>query len=102
VCVFKELSDYCQFSNFDTKEWKPHSTIAFKDIDKHFKQIKKHLENEDCPKINHYVLRLTLLRRGKILCEYDFFQCRTLTRLEALSSAELRKTFEIMKEQIGT
>ena len=98
----KELSDYCGLGKFDSKEWKPHATFAFKDIDKQFKLIRKYLENEDCPKINHYVLRLTLLKNARILCEYDFFQCRTLTRSEALSRAELRKTFEIMKETTGT
>jgi 2'-5' RNA ligase len=42
-----KLSVFCQLSKFDTRKWKPHATVAFKDIDKKFGQIKKFLKNEN-------------------------------------------------------
>ncbi len=66
--------------NMTRKSYKPHATIAFKDIDDKFRVIKKFLETVDVPKIQHFVLRLTLLKNAKILREYDLLQHRLLTR----------------------
>jgi 2'-5' RNA ligase len=98
--IVKKISEFCQLSKFDFKEWKPHATIAFKDIDKKFKQIKVFLENRNCPEIRHYVIRVTLLRNAKILTEYDFLQRRPLTRFEALNREVKRKTIMLLKKRI--
>jgi 2'-5' RNA ligase len=95
-----KLSGFCQLYKFDTRKWKPHATIAFKDIDK-FGQIKTYLENRSCPEIHHYVLRITLLKNARILCEYDFLQQRTLTRLEALNRETKKMTIRLLKERIA-
>ena len=34
--MIKALSEYCKLGKFDKKEWKPHATLAFKDIDSKF------------------------------------------------------------------
>lgn len=99
--LVEKLSDFCQLYKFDTRKWKPHATIAFKDIDKKFGQIKAYLENKSCLEIHHYVLRITLLKSTKILCEYDFLQHRTLTRFEALNRETKKMTFMLLKKRIA-
>jgi 2'-5' RNA ligase len=99
----KELVEklgFCQLSKFDRKEWKPHSTIAFKDIDQKFGEIKKYLENQSCPQIQHHVIRITLLKNARILCEYDFLQRRALNRYEALSRENRRMTLILLKKRL--
>ena len=94
-----KLLGFCQLSKFDTRKWKPHATIAFKDIDKKFGQIKAYLENRSCPEIQHYVLRITLLKNARILREYDFLQHRTLNRDEALNREIKKTTIKLLKER---
>lgn len=98
--LIEKLSEFCQLSKHDTGEWKPHSTIAFKDIDRKFVEIKKFVESQKVPEIRHYVLRVTLLKGRKILCEYDFLQRKTLNRYEALSRENKRKTLTMLKEKL--
>lgn len=98
--IIKRISDFCQLSKFDTEKWKPHATIAFKDIDKKFGPIKAYLENRSCPEIQHYVLRITLLRNSRILCEYDFLQQRTFTRSEARNREIKQKTISLLRERL--
>jgi 2'-5' RNA ligase len=92
---------FCRLSKFDRKEWRPHSTIAFKDIDQKFGEIKKYLENQSCPQIQHYVVRLTLLKNARILCEYDFLQRRALNRYEALNRENKRVTLILLKKRLA-
>lgn len=94
-----KLSLFCQLSKFDIRKWKPHATIAFKDIDKKFGQIKAYLENKLCPEIQHYVLRITLLKNARILCEYDFLLHKTLNRNEALNREIKKKTIVLLKKR---
>jgi 2'-5' RNA ligase len=100
--IVKRISEFSQLSKFDTKEWKPHATIAFKDIDKKFKQIKEFLENRNCPEIRHYVIRITLLKNARILTEYDFLQRRPLTRFDALNREIKKKTIMLLKKRIDS
>ncbi len=99
--LIAKLSLFCQLSKFDTRKWKPHATIAFKDIDKKFGQIKAFLENISCPEIQHYVLRITLLKNARILREYDFLQHRTLNRDEALNRAVKKMTIMLLKQRVA-
>jgi 2'-5' RNA ligase len=99
--IVERLSGFCQLSKFDTRTWKPHTTIAFKDIDKKFGQIKAFLEKRTCPEIQHYVLRITLLKNARILCEYDFLQRRTLNRLESLSRENKKITIMLLKKRLA-
>ena len=64
--LVEKLSKFCRLNKFDIRKWKPHTTIAFKDIDKKFRQIKAFLENRNCPEIQHFVLRITLLKSKPI------------------------------------
>ncbi len=99
--LLAKLSGFCQLSKFDKRKWKPHATIAFKDIDKKFGQIKAYLQNRNCPAIQHYVLRITLLKNARILREYDFLQHRTLNRDEALNRENKKMTIRLLKKRIA-
>jgi 2'-5' RNA ligase len=98
--LVEKLSMFCHLSKFDTKKWKPHTTIAFKDIDKKYGQIKSYLKNRRCPEIRHYVIRITLLKNARIFYEYDFLQCRILNRSEALDREVKKTTIIILKKRI--
>ena len=89
--LVKRLAEFCQLDKHDKKEFKPHATIAFKDIDRKFGEIKKFLDKVAVPPIRHHVLRITLMKGGRILREYDLLQRRSLTRSSALN-ADVRKT----------
>jgi len=95
----EKLDAFCQLNKYDTKKWKPHSTIAFKDIDIKFGEIRKHVKKQNIPEINHHVIRVTIIKGQKILCEYDFLQRRTLNRQEALSRKNKQKTLRLLKEK---
>jgi 2'-5' RNA ligase len=99
--IVQKISKFCQLSKFDTEKWKPHVTIAFKDIDKKYKQIKSFLEDRNCPEIQHHILRITLLKNAKILFEYDFLQRRTLNRQESLNRQTKKLTIKLLKDRIA-
>jgi len=73
-----------------------HATIAFKDIQHKFDSIFHYLKNKNIPQINQKLLRVTLLKNGRILYEYDFVQRKLLTREEALNRDVWRKTIELL------
>lgn len=92
-----EIANSVQKHDYDNKEdYKFHATLAFRDIEKKFNNIKKYLENIELIKKDEYVLRITLLKKGKILREYDTMQKKMLTRNEALSRQSWKKTFSIL------
>jgi 2'-5' RNA ligase len=95
------LDAFCGLNKFDKGEFKPHLTIAFKDIDRKFGQIKEFLEKKSLPPINHHVLRICLLRGRRILCEYDLIQKRLLTRSQALDKMIFAKTVKELKSTLG-
>ena len=74
-----------------------HSTIAFKDIDNKFDKIWNYISKKKQKKIRQTLLRVTLLKNGKILKEYDFMQKRLLNRKEALNKGLWKKTIRILK-----
>lgn len=76
-----------------------HSTIAFKDIDRKFNDIWSYIKNKERPNIRQTLIRVTVLKNGKILYEYDFLQKKLLNRRQALSREEYNKTIEILKQQ---
>lgn len=87
-------------SNQDRKgpnDFRFHSTLAFKDIDRKFNQILDYLKNKEPPKINQYLLRVTLLNRGRIVCEYDLLQRRLLNRRQALNKHVFGETVRILR-----
>ena len=89
----QRLMKYAELKEEDkNKKFAFHATIAFKDIDRNFPKIWKYLQNIEIPYINQYLLRMTILRNGKILYEYDLMLKRLLNRREALSNRIWKKT----------
>ena len=86
-----------------------HAPIAFKDIDKKFTQIQSYLtkkewnyqKKQEEPDINQYLLRINILKGGRLLCEYDLLQKRRLNRIQALSKHIHKKTINMLKKQIS-
>jgi 2'-5' RNA ligase len=98
----QRLEGFCQLSEFDTKKWKPHATLAFKDIDNKYSEIKRHLEKKNCPEIKNYIARITLMKNRRILIEYDFLQHRVLNRYEALNRENRRQTLALLKNRLAS
>lgn len=99
--LIQKFTEYCVLNEHDKESYKPHATIAFKDIDTKFGEIKKFLETVDVPKIQHFVLRLTLLKNAKILREYDLLQHRLLTRNEALDKHMRKTTLQFLRQRLN-
>jgi 2'-5' RNA ligase len=89
----QRLMKYAELKEWDRKKnFSFHATIAFKDIDRKFSDIWRYLQNIEIPNINQYLLRIAILRNGKILYEYDLMLKRLLNRREALSNRIWKKT----------
>lgn len=99
--LIQKFTEYCVLNEHDNESYKPHATIAFKDIDDKFGELKEFLENVDVPKIQHFVLRLTLLKKAKIVCEYDLLQHRLLTRNEALDRNVRKTTLQFLRQRLN-
>ena len=85
------------FDKSGKNDFKFHAAIVYKRIDKVFSDIWSYLQRKPVPTINQVLLRATIIKRGKILCEYDFLQKRLLFGREALDRRTFRKTIEILK-----
>lgn len=89
----KRLMKYVELKGGDkNKKFSFHATIAFKDIDRKFSDIWRYLKSKEEPYINQYLLRIAILRNGKIMYEYDLMLKRLLNRREALSNRIWKKT----------
>jgi calcineurin-like phosphoesterase family protein/2'-5' RNA ligase len=79
-----------------------HATVAFKDVDdKKFDAIWNYLKRKEAPKFKQHVLRVTVLKRQKILCEYDLMQGRLLNRRQALDEKQWEKTRDTYFRKVG-
>jgi 2'-5' RNA ligase len=83
----KKLLKITDTSNIDhdsKEKFKFHATIAMKDIDRKFDRIWEYLKNYNI-KTTGVCYRLTLLKEGKIMYEYDFPTKRLLNRRQSFS-----------------
>ena len=102
VELSKKLQSYCKLPSHDKRTDKDrfgyHSTLAMKLSDAKFKAIKKYLRRNKKPNYSQIVMRVTLLKGGKILREYDFMQRRLLTRKQALNKNTLKRSKFLLRE----
>lgn len=98
--LVKELSAFCKLGKYDKDHYVPHATLAFKDIDRKYGAIKEYIDTIQVPPIKHQVLRITLLKHGTILCEFDLFQRRMLNRREAINKEISKSTIRLMKARV--
>jgi hypothetical protein len=97
----KKLRDYCNLRPYDLKrKFNFHATIAMKlGLDK-FDEIKKYIETKPEPESNYCVMRVTLLKGQKILCEHDFFLRKLLGRREAKSRRILFESYKRLEKYL--
>lgn len=93
----QKLANHCRLKEFDYKQdFKFHATLAMNLKDRDFSRIKRYIDSKPEPQFKQVLIRVTLLKNGRILCEYDFLQRRLLNRNEALSKKELTRTFSLL------
>jgi 2'-5' RNA ligase len=96
-----ELSKHCKSVHGKkeiSKDFKFHATIALKINDSIFEQIKEYTNKLHNRYEEHEIIRITLLKNGKILREYDFKLKRPLTRPKALSKGIRTTESEIVEK----
>jgi len=97
----RKLKSFCKLKALDNKrKFYFHATVV-----KHLsflKFLRVKLYVNKTPKINfkHVVARVTLLKNGRILREYDFLLRRPLTRKLALNKRIYTKTINLIKKRI--
>jgi len=99
--IAKRLLPFCKTKSIHDKKRKFyfHSTIAFKDIDRKFLKIWNYIKRKEEPNIRQHLLRITILKGGKILYEYDLIQKKLLNRKQARSKYIWKKTIELLKKK---
>ena len=94
----KTIQPYCTLKPHDYKEsFEYHATMAMKLDYNRFNRIKDYVARIKQPKYEHFMIRATLLKNSRILCEYDFLQRRALGRGEAKSRKEFNKSMGLLK-----
>lgn len=78
-------------------DFKFHSTIAFKDIDTKFRDIWTYMNRKERPNLKQYLLRVTIIKNGKILYEYDLLQQRLLSRMQSLDKRIFAETIRRLR-----
>lgn len=98
----QKLMPYCKLSDFDyEREFKFHATLAMKLDPPDFTSVKNYIETQDPPKFKYSLIRATILKKGKILHEYDFLQRRLLTRHQLLDRKIFAKTMKLLNDYLN-
>lgn len=98
--IANRLSKFSNGKPFDSNhDFNFHATIAFKDIDYKFDRIWNYIQQKQEPYIHQHLLRITIIKNGKILYEYDLMQKRLLNRRQALSKSYWNETIELLKQK---
>lgn len=95
----QKIMKYCKLRDFDYKDdFEFHATLAMKLNNPEFLAIKKYIEKQNSPNYKHFLIRATIIKNSRILCEYDFLQRRLLTREEALNRNQLAITMKLLND----
>ncbi len=95
-----KLSKFSNGKSFDSDyDFDFHATVAFKDIDYKFNRIWNYIQQKQEPYIHQHLLRITIIKNGRILYEYDLMQKRLLNRTQSLSKSYWNKTIELLKQK---
>ncbi|MFY9301287.1 MAG: 2'-5' RNA ligase family protein [Candidatus Nitrosotenuis sp.] len=97
----EKLEGFCELSEFDKEShFTFHATLVMKDIQRKFNRIWEYLQSWEVPKMDQYVIRITILNeRRKILAEYDLMQRKTLDRSKSLDRKTFHKTIEKLEKK---
>jgi rRNA maturation protein Nop10 len=91
-----KITDASDMDHDSKEKFQFHVTLAMKDIHQKFDDIWNYLQKYSI-KTKAISYRITLLKTGRIVCEYDFVQKRILNRREALS----RNGWQLTKKLLG-
>jgi calcineurin-like phosphoesterase family protein/2'-5' RNA ligase len=94
--LVERLAEFCKLSEFDTElHFTFHATLVMNDIQRKFDRIWEYLQSWEIPKMQQYVVRITILsERRRILAEYDLLQRKILNRRDALDRKKFKKTLK--------
>jgi 2'-5' RNA ligase len=96
------LRPYCSLQPHDKKQdadrFKFHSTLAMKLNQDEFQLIKNYINKKPAPNFTQIVMRISLLKNGRILREYDFLQRKLLNRKQALNRNITRRSKTLLKK----
>ncbi len=101
------LKGFCQLQDHDHGPYRPHATLCMNthfpgntDIRRKFDDVMRFLNTYKMPHIRQCMLRVTILgSEGRIVCEFDMFLGRKLSRREALDRGVFRETMHMLKEK---
>ena len=100
--LYHVLKGYCRLSEFDHEgdqaDFSYHSTLVMNLGPREFETIKEYIKNKTPPEFGQIVMRVTLLKNGRILREYDFLQRRMLNRSQALNHRISRRSKMLLKQ----
>ncbi len=94
--LLNKIKSYCRVNDIN-RPYKLHTTIALRMGLIKFFRIWFYLKQKPRIIFTNNIMRVTLLKEGKILYEYDFLSRRLLNRKQAKSSKILSKTFKKLK-----
>ena len=105
IKLAETLRPYCKLQSHDKRKDEDrfgyHSTLAMKLSENEFTRIKNYIRTKPEPNFSQVVMRITLLKGGKILREYDFLQKRLLNRQQALNRHITRRSKELLRRFFG-
>jgi calcineurin-like phosphoesterase family protein/2'-5' RNA ligase len=96
----KTFCEYCTFlKSYDReRSFNFHATVAKPRSRFKFEVIRRYIKTEHKPRFTHVVMRITLLKNGLILGEYDFMLRRMLSRREARDKRILTQSFRELEK----
>ncbi len=94
-----ELNHVCESQNLDEPGgFAFRAVLPLASLQKKAGAIWKFLEAQKKPGIKQYLLRVSLIKKGRVLKEYDFIQRRILSKGEAASKPVLNQTMKRLKK----
>lgn len=102
INLVKAIYSYCTLQPQDKKKEKDkfayHSTLAMNLNTTEFNVIKNYIQDKPAPMFTQTVMRVTLLKNGRILREYDFLQRKLLNRRQALNKNITKRSKILLKD----
>jgi calcineurin-like phosphoesterase family protein/2'-5' RNA ligase len=97
----KRLREYCSLKPYDLeRKFNFHATLAMNLHQDKLDAIKKYIQAKPELEFTHCVMRVTLIKKQKILREYDFLLKRLLSRREAKSRSILSESFARLEKYL--
>ncbi len=94
----REIRLFSDMQTFDyQRKFSFHATIAMGLSYDKFMQVKSYIQRKHSPKFRYTVARVTLLKNGLILREYDFLQRKMLFRSQAKNKETLKRTMSLLQ-----